>query len=152
MFCWLLAAGCWLLLCVTGCVRRELTIRSDPPGATLLVNDKDLGTTPHTYDFEWYGWYRITLMKDGYERLDDRPLIESPWYLWIPLDLAMELMPFEVRDEQELSYELVPVTPWSDPRPPDFPELDEMEQQYREQLEPGAAEEPQPEPQEPVTP
>jgi len=105
MFCVLLAVGCLL---IAGCVRRSLTIRSEPAGAQLLVNDKRLGVTPYAYDFEWYGWYRITLTKEGYERLDDRVLIGAPWYLWIPFDLTMELAPFPIRDTKVLSYQLTP--------------------------------------------
>jgi hypothetical protein len=82
------------------------------------MNDKHLGTTPLSYDFEWYGWYRITLMKDGYERLDDRVRIRAPFYLWIPLDLVMELVPFPIRDDQVLSYELTPRQPLPEPTPP----------------------------------
>ncbi len=112
----LLTAYCLLL--VTGCVRRTLTIRSMPAGAELLVNDKRLGTTPYSYDFTWYGWYRLTLTKPGYERFDDRPLIEAPFYLWIPLDLIMELLPFTVSDAKTLSYTLTPKTPLPELSPP----------------------------------
>jgi len=101
-----------------GCIRRSLTIRSQPPGAELIVNDKHLGTTPLSYDFEWYGWYRLTLMKEGYERLDDRVRIRAPFYFWIPLDLVMELLPLSIRDDQVLSYELTPRQPLPEPSPP----------------------------------
>jgi len=115
-FCFLLSAYCLLL--TTGCIRRQLTIRSEPDGAEILVNDKHLGVTPYTYDFEWYGWHRITLTKEGYERLDDRALIRAPFYLWIPLDLAMELVPFPIRDTKVLSYQLVLKKPLPEPTAP----------------------------------
>lgn len=107
-----------VLLLSAGCVRRSLTIRSNPPGATILVNDKKLGETPYTYDFLWYGWHRISLTKPGYEQLDDRALIKSPFYLWIPFDLMMELLPFPLHDRKELSYTLMPATPLPEPSPP----------------------------------
>lgn len=110
-----LSAACLVL---SGCVRRQLTIRSEPPGAVLIVNDEKLGTTPLTYDFMWYGWYRMLLTKPGYERLDDHVELKAPWYLWIPMDLAMELMPFTVRDDRQLSYTLSPLTPLPVPTPP----------------------------------
>jgi len=105
-------------LTTTGCVRRTLAIRSEPDGAELLVNDRRLGTTPYSYGFVWYGWYRISLTREGYERLDDRTLLRAPFYLWIPLDLVMELLPFPIRDTKALSYTLVPKTPLPEPIPP----------------------------------
>ena len=113
----LLLTACCLLV-TTGCVHRSLTIRSEPPGAELIVNGTRLGHTPYTYDFLWYNWYRITLTKDGYERLEDRTLLRAPTYLWIPFDLVMEILPYRIRDERELSYTLVPRTPLPQPSPP----------------------------------
>ena len=119
----LLAVVCSLVL--TGCVRRALTIRSEPPGAQLFVNDTLLGRTPYTYDFEWYGWYRISLTKPGYQRMDDHPLIKAPFYLWIPFDLVMELLPWRIRDERTLSYTLAPKPKLPEPQAPalDIPDV-----------------------------
>lgn len=116
----LLLAVCCLL--VTGCIKRNLIIRSEPPGADLLVNDKALGTTPHSYDFEWYGWHRVTLTKAGYERLEERVLINAPLYLWIPLDLLMELLPVPIHDHKTLTYQLRPKQPLPAPTPPSLGE------------------------------
>jgi hypothetical protein len=102
-----LLVACCLLL--NGCVRRQLTIRSEPPGALAYLNDQLIGPTPATFDFQWYGWHRLTLRKEGYERVDDRQRIHAPFYFWIPLDLVMELMPFPVRDTREWSYAMTPL-------------------------------------------
>ena len=110
-----LAAGCLL---VGGCVRRALTIRTDPPGALVYVNDGLKGPSPVSYDFTWYGWHRVTIRKAGYERVDDRKYLRAPAYLWIPLDLAMELVPFTVRDERTWSYTLLPEQTPPAPAPP----------------------------------
>ena len=115
---WLLAGCC--LLAATGCVRRSLTIRTQPPGALVYVNDVLKGPSPVSYDFEWYGGYRLTLRKEGFARLDDRRVLRAPLYLWIPLDLVMELLPITIQDRQEWSYVLTP-TPAADssvPLPP----------------------------------
>ncbi len=121
--CCLLSAVCCLL--ATGCIHRSLTIRSEPPGATILMNDKRLGTTPYVYDFEWYGWYRLTLTKPGYERLDDHVELRAPGYLWIPMDLAMELLPMPVHDAKTLSYTLTVKPKLPEPQPPvlDIPNM-----------------------------
>lgn len=68
------------------------------------LNDRLVGETPVTFDFQWYGSHRLTLRKDGYERVDARERLRAPFYLWIPLDLVMELVPFTVRDDREWSY------------------------------------------------
>lgn len=112
------AVCCVLCLMVSGCVQRSLTIRSDPPGALVYMNDAPVGTTPVTYDFTWYGWYRLRILKDGYEQLHDHRLLRAPAYLWIPLDLAMELLPGEVRDDRTWSYTLTPLTGVPVPRRP----------------------------------
>ena len=103
---------------LTGCVRRSLTIRTDPPGASVYMNDQLKGESPVTYDFEWYGWHRLMIRKDGYARLDDRRKLRAPIYLWIPFDLAMELWPWTVYDRREWAYTLTPATPQPTPMPP----------------------------------
>jgi hypothetical protein len=99
-------------------VRRTLTIKSDPPGALVYVNDQLKGATPLTYDFTWYGSYRVTLRKEGYDRLDDRRLLRAPVYLWIPFDLVMELLPLPVRDTKTWLYTLTPAAAPATPVPP----------------------------------
>ena len=110
-------ASCCLLL-LSGCVHRSLTIRTEPPGAKVYVNDELKGDSPLTYDFTWYGWYRLTLRKDGFERLDDRKLLRAPVHLWIPFDLFMELLPLRVRDARTWSYTLTPTKELPTPVPP----------------------------------
>ena len=115
--CLLLAAFC--LLVTTGCVRRSLTIRTDPSEAMVYVNDVLKGPSPVTYDFQWYGWHRVLIRKDGYERIEDRKQLRAPVYLWIPFDLVMELLPFKIRDERTWSYTLAPANVLPAPRPPE---------------------------------
>jgi hypothetical protein len=107
---------------VGGCVRRSLTIRSEPPGAQVWLNDQPAGTTPLTHPLDWYGWYRVTLMKPGYERIDDQVEIRAPLHLWIPLDLAMEVVPLKVNDPNALAYRMIPAEGKKDPIPAGFRE------------------------------
>ncbi len=111
----------WMMVCgllLTGCVTRSLTIRTDPPGAMVYVNDQLKGSSPVTYDFTWYGWYRLTLRKDGYQRVDDHKLMRAPVYLWIPFDFLLELFPFQIRDTRTWSYVLTPAQALPTPTPP----------------------------------
>ena len=106
------------VLGVPGCVRRSLTIRTEPPGALVYVNDQLKGPSPVTYDFMWYGWHRVMLRKEGYERVEDRRLLRAPVYLWIPFDLVTELLPLPIRDARTWAYELQPTTILPVPIPP----------------------------------
>ena len=62
----LLAVALLLTLSSTGCVRRRLTVRTQPPGAQVFVDDQEIGTTPCSSSFVYYGTRKITLIKDGY--------------------------------------------------------------------------------------
>jgi hypothetical protein len=96
------------LVLSAGCVQRKMRVKSDPPGAQVYFNDKYMGETPLDFDFEWYWQHRIKIKKEGYETVSNLEEIKAPVYMWIPLDLVMELLPFTIRDERELTYTLNP--------------------------------------------
>jgi hypothetical protein len=105
-----LAALCAALPLATGCVQRRLTIRSNPPGARVYVGDEEIGTTPVSTDFVYYGTRKIRLVKDGYETLVVNQPIPTPWYQIPPLDFVSEnVVPGEIRDERVVNYQLVPL-------------------------------------------
>ena len=101
-----------------GCLSRSLTIRTDPPGALVYMNDQLKGTSPVSYDFLWYGWHRVTIRKEGFERIEDRKEIRAPIYLWMPFDLAIEVLPIPVHDTRTFSYALTPMQMPPTPVPP----------------------------------
>jgi PEGA domain len=78
-----------------GCVRRTLEISSDPPGALVYLNDREVGRTPVEVDFTYYGRYDVRLTKDGHEALLTSGEAKSPIWDTIPLDLAAEAVPGE---------------------------------------------------------
>jgi hypothetical protein len=98
------------LVLVAGCVERTMTIKSDPPGALIYLNDREIGRTPVTRDFTWYGNYQVEVRKDGYETLKTHKWVIAPAYEWIPLDLLAELVPVTFRDRQKLFFQLKPET------------------------------------------
>jgi hypothetical protein len=104
---WLLALGfCALEI---GCVQRRLTIRSNPPGALVYVDDYQVGTTPVSTDFVYYGTRKVRLVKSGYETLSVLQPIPTPWYEYPGLDFISEnLVPGEIRDERVVDYQLQP--------------------------------------------
>jgi hypothetical protein len=98
-----------LLLSMTGCVRRRLTVRTTPPGAQVFIDDQEIGTTPCSASYVYYGTRKITLMKDGYRTETVFQKIPPPWYEISPLDfLAENVYPLEVRDERIVDVQLVP--------------------------------------------
>ncbi len=103
------AALLLLALPSAGCVQRRMTIRSNPPGALVYVDDYQLGTTPVSTDFVYYGTRKIRLVKDGYETLTVRQPFPVPWYEVFPLDFVTEnLWPWEIRDERVVDLAMAP--------------------------------------------
>lgn len=99
-----------LALLDTGCVTRRLTMRSEPAGARVYVGDEEIGTTPVSHDFTYYGTRKIRMVKDGYETLIVNQPIPAPWYEFPPLDFFSEnVVPGEIRDERVVSYQLMPL-------------------------------------------
>jgi hypothetical protein len=95
--------------CPTGCVRRRMTIRTNPPGARVYVDDYEIGTTPVSANFTYYGTRKLRLVKPGFETLTVMEPIPPPWYQIPPLDFVSEnLWPGEIQDRRALSYQLVP--------------------------------------------
>jgi hypothetical protein len=95
-----------LALLLTGCVRRSLTVKSNPPGALVYLNGVEVGRTPLTRDFTWYGTYDVVLRKEGYETLKTRGKVIAPWWQWVPIDLVAELLP--LHDRRRLAYRMKP--------------------------------------------
>ncbi|HOB75794.1 MAG TPA: PEGA domain-containing protein [Phycisphaerae bacterium] len=101
-----------LALSLPGCVRRTVTINTQPQGATVSLNDEVVGTTPVTTDFLWYGDYDVIIRKEGYETLKTNHRLKAPWYQAPGLDFFTEiLLPFQFHDRQQMFFELKPAEP-----------------------------------------
>jgi hypothetical protein len=98
------------LLAVSGCVERNLKIDSDPQGARVFLNDREVGVTPVKISFLWYGDYDIILRREGFKTLKTHYQVNAPWYEYPPIDLVAEcLIPTTIRDEHVLpTYQLEP--------------------------------------------
>lgn len=102
----LLTAGC-IVFAAGGCVERELTINTDPQGATVFLNDEQIGESPVTTDFNWYGDYQIRISKPGYDTLKTHRKLKAPWYDYFPFDFfAQVLYPGRIVDTYEWEFEL----------------------------------------------
>lgn len=106
-----------LPLLLGGCVDRMLIIRSDPPGARVFVDGRDLGTTPTEVPFEHYGTREVMVRMEEIELRGERALapqtrmveVSAPWYQWFPFDLFSEfLYPGTIVDAREVMFTLEP--------------------------------------------
>ena len=106
---WLIALVLALSAFQSGCVRRRMTIRSNPPGAQVFVDNQEVGITPCSASFTYYGTRQITLIKDGYRTENLYHRMNPPWYQYPPLDFVTETaVPQEIRDERVVDVQLVP--------------------------------------------
>jgi hypothetical protein len=139
----ILLTGLAVLGLLTGCVERTLLLRSDPPGATVVVNGEEVGVAPAKIHFETYGTYEVVMSAPRCRRLRALVPVRPPWYEKIPFDLFYEIAwPGTFYDEHVVTLKLEP-----------FPEgeaagagLDERELQLQQRVLEGAQPAPQPPP------
>ena len=100
------------LFVLSGCVERRYTIRSEPPGALVIINGEEIGTTPVSRAFTFYGDRSIRLVREGFEVLDVIQPIDAPLYDNLVTEFFTEtLLPYTLRDERNFSYKLSPIKP-----------------------------------------
>lgn len=106
-----LLGACLATLGGCGRVARTVTVTSEPPGAIVFLNDNEVGSTPVTTSFTWYGTYRVRLEKEGYTTLTLLERIRAPWFQWVPIDLAFDtVVPGTHHDDHLIGpYRLEPV-------------------------------------------
>ena len=94
---------------LSGCVERRYTIRTDPPGATVVVNGEEIGPSPASKSFVYYGERKITLVLDGYETKTLIQPINAPWWdNYLTEFFTENVIPVSMRDEREYTYKLEP--------------------------------------------
>ena len=94
---------------MTGCLHRRIFVTSDPPGATVSLNDVDVGRTPVEVDFTYFGVYDVRLSKPGYEPIATSERASAPVYEWPGIDLLAEAIPANITTEVRWSYTLTPI-------------------------------------------
>ena len=98
---------------LTGCaewgVSRRITVRTNPPGAQVYIDNYEIGTSPCSTFFTYYGTREIRIVKDGYETLVVRQPFPTPWYEYTPIDFFSEnFWPSKTIDNRVVEYNLVP--------------------------------------------
>jgi hypothetical protein len=98
-----------IILMLSGCVSRRMMVYSDPPGALVLLEGKEIGTTPVSVDFTYYGTRELTLIKDGFETLTVQQDVPAPWYQWPVIEFfADNLTPGHITDRHQFRYAMQP--------------------------------------------
>lgn len=107
---WAAWAMVLLGLLATGCshnMHRRMTIRSEPPGALVLLEGEEIGYTPVSMDFDHYGTREITLIKDGYETVTAMQKVRTPWHQRVGVDLVTDnFSPVKINDRMEYTFTL----------------------------------------------
>ena len=106
-------SGCVLIVCfvmfLAGCVERQLTIVTEPQEAVVWLNDEEIGVTPVTVNFNWYGDYNIRIEKPGYDILNTHQLLKRPAHDMFPLDFFAEVLwPGTIEDSYTWTFDLEP--------------------------------------------
>jgi len=105
----LITIGLIVSLLLSGCVERKLTINTEPQGALVILNDEEIGTSPVTVSFEWYGDYWIRISKEGYESLNTHRLLKRPLHDIPPFDFFAQIInPNRIVDSYEWTFPLEP--------------------------------------------
>lgn len=97
-----------VIFILSGCLERQLTIKTNPSAALVVLNDEEIGTSPVTVNFNWYGDYNVTISKDGCETLKTHKLLKAPWYDSFPFDFFAQILPSKKVDKYEWNFELQP--------------------------------------------
>jgi hypothetical protein len=96
------AGAMLLLLAASGCVERYLRIDSDPAGARICVDGRDVGDAPVDVPFVHYGTLRIDAWVADRPGVTQTVELVPPWYQRFPLDLFSELLdPFTHVDRHD---------------------------------------------------
>ena len=115
---------------LSGCVERRLTINTKPQGALVVLNDEEIGQSPATVPFNWYGDYNVRISKEGYETLKTHRRLKGPWYDKFPWDFFAQIIsPKKIRDSYEWTFDLAPK------QPPNREQLIQRAQDFKEKLQ-----------------
>lgn len=91
---------------ISGCVERKLTIDTEPQGALVTLNDEEIGTSPVTVEFNWYGHYNVRISKEGFETLKTHRELRGPWYDRFLFDFFAQIYPKRIVDSYEWTFKL----------------------------------------------
>ncbi|MFK7959264.1 MAG: PEGA domain-containing protein [Phycisphaerales bacterium] len=93
----------------SGCVERTVSITSEPSGALVYLNDREIGRTPLETGFVHYGTFDVRLVREGSEPLTTVGEARAPIWDTVPLDFFAEIAPLPFTSRIEWHFDLEPV-------------------------------------------
>lgn len=104
-----LATLLWLTLTTACGVTRTLHVDSEPAGAIVLLDGREVGTTPYSEVFLSYGVRRLELRLGGHSRDVSEVDVERPWWQYFPASFFADLLwPQALEDDHYVAIELTP--------------------------------------------
>ncbi len=100
---------------LAGCIQRTISVNCEPQGALVYLNDTEVGRTPLTVPFTFYGVYDVRIEKDGYQTLTTHQKAKAPWWETPGIDLLAELIPGPHRVDLQWQFALSPAEPVNEP-------------------------------------
>ena len=96
---------CALTTASSGCVRRIVSINSQPQGADIYFDRKFIGKTPYKHEFFYYGGHHLELVKENHRNIRTTLKLKGPLYEYFPISIFSELLiPWEITDMHVASY------------------------------------------------
>ena len=92
----------------TGCVRRVIDITSDPSGATVWLNDREIGRTPCSAEITYYGTYDVRMQHPGYEPISGSAEAKAPLFDVVGIDLISEMLPARLVSRTDWHFTMTP--------------------------------------------
>ena len=93
------------------CVTRTLYVDSDPQGAQVFLDGRQVGVTPYAEEFDYYGVRRLELRHPGQVRLLTELDIERPWWQIFPISVVSDLLvPIPMKDRHSFLFVLESVS------------------------------------------
>jgi hypothetical protein len=92
-----------------GCLKRTISVTTEPPGALVWINDVEVGRTPLETDFTFYGKYDVRIRREGYEPLITSAKADTPVQELPGIDLLAEAMPVRFTNVVRWHWDLVPL-------------------------------------------
>ncbi len=93
---------------LVGCVKRTISISSNPSGALVWVNDREVGRTPVEFEFLYYGEYDLRLEKEGHEPIMTTRWAKTPVWELPVVDLFAEVVAPDRESNVYWEFELQP--------------------------------------------
>lgn len=121
-----------------GCAERRIVVTSEPSGATVFINDVEVGRTPVTAGFTYYGMYDVRLRCEGFEPISTSAKADAPLYEFAGPDLITEAIPGGVITEVKWHFVMSPTPELGPDRKAFEADLIQRAVQLRSSTEPSA--------------